>query len=419
MELELEFLLAFRVCACVIGFSWFLWTFWYKEREIGQTRGGQIVKVALEVALWMWIQVACGVFRFLKYHIYDVVFADFLKRAFNAACTWRADVVAYMARECKDGFYRWFFSACLVYLKVCKMAKDVFRFILTVVVVVILSLVNLGKWMWKKVFYYAPTFSLVVFFIIVVLSANALISCETGVHRLTTTRSFFQCIDNFFQGKGSFVLLMQELEIMQKPDTTVSNFIPHVGTPESPTIASLICKLATSIVLTYKAQIMQNDVWMNTVRALLYPIVQVQKSGDVSNAILAFAYPVMTMCINLVSIWRYGGGFLRFYCVVFIWCMCIRCWHFGLWDGLVDWELTYCYLAFFAYVSSGSIKKKIIGFPITQKIIGLCARHVASAPGAASQASPTPSALSREVTPEGFLLLRPSHDRERERILRY
>jgi hypothetical protein len=100
-----------------MGFSWFLWIFWHKEREIGQTRGGKIVKVALEVALWMWYQVVCVVFRFLKYHIYEPALADFLKRKFNSACAWLEDVVAYMAGKCTHVFYSVFYSVCFQYFR--------------------------------------------------------------------------------------------------------------------------------------------------------------------------------------------------------------------------------------------------------------------------------------------------------------
>jgi 4-hydroxyphenylpyruvate dioxygenase-like putative hemolysin len=50
------------------------------------------------------------------------------------------------------------------------------------------------------------------------ITVNAAISGETGVHTLNTTRNFFKCIDDRFQGNGSFVRLMQEVEIIGKPE---------------------------------------------------------------------------------------------------------------------------------------------------------------------------------------------------------
>ena len=414
--MELEFLLAFRVWACVMGFSWFLWTFWYKDREIGQTRGGQIVKVALEVALWMWYKVACVVFRFLKYHIYDAGLADFLKRKFNSAWTWRADVVAYMAGECERVFYRLFFLACLAYLKVCKMANDFFRFILTGVVVVILSLVKLGKWMLKKVFRYAPDFAFWPLALICFVHLNQTISRETGVHQLNTTRHFFERLDNYSHGNGSVVKLVQELEIIGIPDRSqisLSDIWDYVQSPIHHTIVSLICQFITAAIQSYKTQFTQNGLWMNAVRAVMKSTVEAETKGNFANSILAWMFSALCVSIHLQAIWKFGGCVLCIYCIFYLWCMYIRIVHYGLWYGVVDWRLTYSHLAFFAYVayvSSGSIKKKIMGW---------CARDVASAPGAASPSSPTPSALSREVTPEGFLLLRPSHERQRERDLFY
>ena len=148
----------------------------------------------------------------------------------------------------------------------------------------------------------------------------------------------------------------------------------------------------------------------NGVRALLKSSVDVEMFGNFANAILAWIFSALCVYIHLLAIWKFGGRALRIYCIFYLRCMCIRIAHFGFWNGLVDRQLTYSYLTFFAYVSWGPISKKIIGFPISQKIIGWCARDVAS--GAASRVSPTLSARSRAVTLEMFQPLRPSHERE-------
>jgi hypothetical protein len=251
---------------------------------------------------------------------------------------------------------------------------------------------------------------------------NQAISRETGVHQLNTTRHFFERLDNYSHGNGSVVKLVQELEIIGIPDRhqfSLSGIWDYVYSPTHYTIVSLICQFITAAIQSYKTQFNQNGCWMNAVRFVMKTTVEAETKGNFANSILAWMFSALCVSIHLQAIWKFGGGVLCIYCTFYLWCMYIRIAHFGLWYGVVDWKLMYSHLAFFAYVSSGSIKKKIIGFPITQKIIGWCARHVASAPGAASPASPTPSALSREVTPEGFLLLQPSHERERERDLWY
>jgi hypothetical protein len=314
------------------------------------------------------------------------------------------------------------FCGGVAYFVVFNGTLRVFWFIFNGVVVVILSLVKLGKALLREVFRYAPDFAFWPLFLICAMHLNATISGETGVHQLNTTRHFFERVDNYSHGNGSFVLLVQELQIIGIPDRppfSLYDFWRYLRSDIHHTIVSLICQFITAAILSYKLQFRQNGFWMKVVRALLKSSVDVEMFGNFANAILAWIFSALCVYIHLLAILKFGGRVLCIYSIFYLWCMCIRIAHFGLWDGLVDWQLTYSYLAFFAYVSSGSIKKKIIGFPITQKIIGWCARHVAPAPGAASPASPTPSALSREVTPEGFLLLRPSHDRERERNLWY
>jgi hypothetical protein len=276
-------------------------------------------------------------------------------------------------------------------------------------------LVKLGKALLKKVFHYAPDLAFWPLALICFVHLNQTISRETGVHQLNTTRHFFERLDNYSHGNGSVVKLVQELEIIGIPDRhqfSLSGIWDYVNSPTHYTIVSLICQFITAAIQSYKTQFNQNGCWMNAVRYVMKATVEAETKGNFANSILAWMFSALCVSIHLQAIWKFGGGVLCIYCTFYLWCMYIRIAHFGLWYGVVDWKLTYSHLAFFAYVSSGSIKKKIIGFPITQKIIVWCARHVASAPGAASPASPTPSALSREVTPEGFLLLQPSHERE-------
>jgi hypothetical protein len=400
---EYRMQLDFLVCAYVLIFVCFLVTLWRREREDGQTIAGKLVKVALEVALKMWCKGVCVVVRavacIFKRCVYDAFLVGIWNQVSDSVCVGGEYVVGILENMISTALI----CVYVVYLGVCTGANNLFWFIFNRVGVIILSLIVLVREMMRGVFYYAPTFAFSTLLIICLIYLNATISRETGVHQLNTTRHFFKCADDYFQGNGSVVLLMQEVEIIGKPESpqfSLYGFGVYIFTDTHHTILSLTCQGITAAIQSYKLQFAQNGVWMHTVRVFLKPIIEVEVFGSFCNAILAYAFSALCLCIHLKAIWDFGRRVLVVYCIFYLWCMCIRCAHFGFWNGLVDRKLTYSYLTFFAFVLWG---------PVTKKIIGWRTRDVALAPGAYSRGSPTLSSRSRAGTPEYFPLLKPSH----------